>query len=230
MTRGARGGQRGAGRARGDGRRRRRPPPARASSCWRRSTRTRRSRSSCDRNGPGMQQMAYRVDDVEAGLRASCASAACGCSTTRPARHRRLADQLRPPQGRRRRARRAGRARRARGLTPPGAAWDGARSVTPCCADGLPTSTSGADAARPGTPGEHRRAADPRRDPGRRTRRRGLAGLDRARVLPRRSPSARTRSDMFEGLATARQGPAQVAARRRGPDPRARARARRSSR
>ena len=64
-----------------------------------------------DRSGPGIQQMAYRVTDLERGRARPCASAASGCCTTAPARHLGLAGQLRPPQGRRRRARRAGRAR-----------------------------------------------------------------------------------------------------------------------
>src|SRR3954463_14117795 len=34
-----------------------------------------------DRSGPGLQQLAYRVADLDA-VSATCASAACGCSTT----------------------------------------------------------------------------------------------------------------------------------------------------
>ena len=80
------------------------------SSCSRRCGRTPRSRSSWTGSGPGIQQVAYTVDDVEAvaatlrerGLRVLYDDAA--------ARHRRLPGQLRAPQGRRRRPRRAGRA------------------------------------------------------------------------------------------------------------------------
>ena len=65
-----------------------------------------------DRSGPGMQQLAYRVEDVDAvsatlrdrGVRLLYDVAA--------ARYVGLARQLRPPQGRRRGAHRAGRARR----------------------------------------------------------------------------------------------------------------------
>jgi methylmalonyl-CoA/ethylmalonyl-CoA epimerase len=47
-----------------------------------------------DRSGPGVQQVAYTVADVDApALRRG------------PARHRRVTHQLRPPQGRRRRTR-----------------------------------------------------------------------------------------------------------------------------
>ena len=62
-----------------------------------------------DRSGPGMQQLAYRVEDVDA-VSPPCASAASASCTTSPARYVGLARQLRPPQGRRRGAHRAGRA------------------------------------------------------------------------------------------------------------------------
>ena len=78
-----------------------------------------------DRSGPGIQQMAYRVEDVDAvsevlrerGLRLLYPEA--------EARHVELADQLHPPQGRRRHPRRAGGAgegrppTRATGQRPP---------------------------------------------------------------------------------------------------------------
>ena len=35
-----------------------------------------------DRSGPGMQQLAYRVERRRRGLARPCASAACGCCTT----------------------------------------------------------------------------------------------------------------------------------------------------
>ena len=40
--------------------------PAAACSCSRRSTRPRRIAKFLDRHGPGLQQLAYRVDDLEA--------------------------------------------------------------------------------------------------------------------------------------------------------------------
>ena len=43
----------------------------------------RRSRSSSTAAGPGVQQVAYTVRRRRRGQRARCASAACGCSTTR---------------------------------------------------------------------------------------------------------------------------------------------------
>ena len=65
-----------------------------------------------DRSGPGMQQLAYRVEDVEA-VSADPARARPAPAVRRASpRHLRLPRQLRPPQGRRRRPDRAGRARR----------------------------------------------------------------------------------------------------------------------
>ena len=64
-----------------------------------------------DRSGPGLQQLAYRVTDVEqvsAVLREPRAAAAV---RRPPPRHLGQPDQLRPPQGRRRGPRRARRAR-----------------------------------------------------------------------------------------------------------------------
>ena len=72
-----------------------------------------------DRSGPGLQQLAYRVTDVdqvsavlrERGVRLLYDESRRG---TAGSRH-----QLHPPQGRRRRARRAGRAGRRRPATDP---------------------------------------------------------------------------------------------------------------
>ena len=89
--------------------------PARASSCSRRSTPESTIAKFLDRSGPGLQQLAYRVDRRRGGRARSCASAACACCTTSPGAARPDSpDQLRAPQGRRRRARRARRARRRR--------------------------------------------------------------------------------------------------------------------
>ena len=38
-----------------------------------------------DRNGPGLQQLAYRVTDIDAACVASCGTRACDCCTTRRA-------------------------------------------------------------------------------------------------------------------------------------------------
>ena len=56
------------------------------SSCSRRCLRAARSRKFLDRNGPGVQQVAYTVDGHRRGVGARCASAGCGCSTTQPRR------------------------------------------------------------------------------------------------------------------------------------------------
>ena len=63
-----------------------------------------------DRSGPGIQQMAYRVTDVEAVCRI-LRERGLRLLYDEPRRgHVRLPGQLHPPQGRRRRARRARRA------------------------------------------------------------------------------------------------------------------------
>ena len=68
------------------------------------------------RSGPGLQQLAFRVEDVEA-VSATLRERGAAPALRRPqARHRRQPGQLRPPQGRRRRARRAGPAGRHRAL------------------------------------------------------------------------------------------------------------------
>ena len=112
MERRARGDQRGAGRARGDGGRRRHV----RRSCIQLLAPLDESSTIAkflDRSGPGLQQLAYRVDRRRAGLR-DPARARPPAAVRRPeARHRRLTDQLHPPQGRRRRPRRARRARRS---------------------------------------------------------------------------------------------------------------------
>ena len=69
------------------------------------------------RSGPGLQQLAYRVTDIDAGL-GDPARARPPPAVRRPeARDRRQPGQLRAPQGRRRRAGRAGRTRRLVALT-----------------------------------------------------------------------------------------------------------------
>ncbi len=64
-----------------------------------------------DRSGPGVQQMAYRVTDVDAGLGDPARARRPPAVRRAPPRHVELADQLHPPQGRRRGAGRAGRNR-----------------------------------------------------------------------------------------------------------------------
>ena len=71
-----------------------------------------------DRSGPGLQQLAYRVTDVEAGRAVLRERGVRLLYDAAAARHRGLPDQLHPPQGRRRRARRARRAG-AHGLSHP---------------------------------------------------------------------------------------------------------------
>ena len=64
-----------------------------------------------DRSGEGIQQVAYGVDDIDAASeRAARARPAAALRRAAP-RHRRLTGQLRPPEGRRRRARRTRRGR-----------------------------------------------------------------------------------------------------------------------
>ena len=71
-----------------------------------------------DRSGPGLQQLAYRVTDVEQ-VSAILRERGRPPAVRRPeARHGGLPDQLHPPQGRRRRARRARPAGRHRPLSP----------------------------------------------------------------------------------------------------------------
>ena len=70
-----------------------------------------------DRNGPGLQQLAYTVDDIDATSARAARPRAAAALRRAPARHRGLPDQLRAPQGRRRRADRAGRT----GLPAPAA-------------------------------------------------------------------------------------------------------------
>ena len=70
-----------------------------------------------DRSGPGLQQLAYRVTDLEAVSRDPAGARRPPAVRRAPAWDERLARQLRPPQGRRRRPRGAGRARRSRPLS-----------------------------------------------------------------------------------------------------------------
>ena len=62
-----------------------------------------------DKRGPGMQQIAYRVSDLDALTRAAARPGHPAAVRRAPPRHSELADQLHPPQGRRRRADRTGR-------------------------------------------------------------------------------------------------------------------------
>ena len=67
------------------------------------------------RSGPGLQQLAFRVDDVEA-VSATLRERGPAAALRRPqARHGRQPGELRPPEGRRRRPGRAGPARAAVG-------------------------------------------------------------------------------------------------------------------
>ena len=78
------------------------------SSCSPRSTRSSTIAKFLDRSGPGMQQLAYRVTDLEA-VSAVLRERGVRLLYDEPrARHLGLARQLRPPQGRGRRARGAG--------------------------------------------------------------------------------------------------------------------------
>ena len=61
-----------------------------------------------DRNGPGLQQLAYRVDDVRAAAEAGQSRRRSGPCTTSRAAARPVVDQFPAPQGRRRGAGRAG--------------------------------------------------------------------------------------------------------------------------
>ncbi|GGF56023.1 hypothetical protein GCM10011519_32440 [Marmoricola endophyticus] len=71
-----------------------------------------------DRNGPGLQQLAYRVVDVEATAAILRERGLRLLYDAPPSRHRRQPGQLHPPQGRRRRPRGAGRARGRSPLSP----------------------------------------------------------------------------------------------------------------
>ncbi len=57
-----------------------------------------------DRSGPGLQQLAYTVADVEATARRVAGPRPAAALRHPAAGHGRLADQLRAPQGRRRRS------------------------------------------------------------------------------------------------------------------------------
>ena len=57
----------------------------RGCSCWPRPAPTRRSPSSSTAAGPGLQQLAYTVADVEATA-AALRARGCGCSTRSPRR------------------------------------------------------------------------------------------------------------------------------------------------
>ena len=152
-----------------------------------------------DRNGPGIQQMAYRVTDIDAVCAHPARAAACACCTTSRARARRQPHQLRAPEGRRRRPRRAGRARR-RALIQ-------ARGTDSCPARGTcfppvtsPQTTCTTDAKDPqcstsSTP------SCPATAPPRRTRTSSSPRPTGA------SPSTRTRQNMFEGVATRDKDP-----------------------
>ena len=61
-----------------------------------------------DKRGPGIQQLAYRVSDLESPHRAAARAGRPAALRGAAARHSELADQLHPPQGRRRRTDRVG--------------------------------------------------------------------------------------------------------------------------
>ena len=63
-----------------------------------------------DKRGPGLQQFAYRVSDLDALSRAAARAGRPAALRRAAPRHRELPDQLHPPQGCGRRAGRAGRA------------------------------------------------------------------------------------------------------------------------
>ena len=63
-----------------------------------------------DRSGPGVQQVAYRVDDIDGGQRDPARARAAPALRRAQARHVELTRELHPPQGRRRHPRRARRA------------------------------------------------------------------------------------------------------------------------
>ena len=162
--------------------------PAPASSCSRRSTDESTIAKFLDRTGPGIQQLAYRVADVDAVSRD-------------PARARR-APAVRRPAARHRRTRRinfvhpkdAGGVLRRAGRAGRRPRTETGDVRTPDVTRALPTGNSRPHrpAARPDQ--EHRRAADPRRHPGRRHHRGGLRRPRAARVLPRRDrPQGRGR-------------------------------------
>ena len=84
----------------------------RASSCSPRSNEDSTIAKFLDRSGPGLQQLAFRVTDVEEVSRVLRERGLRLLYDAPQAGYGGLADQLHPPQGRRRRARRAGGARR----------------------------------------------------------------------------------------------------------------------
>ena len=177
---GARGGQRGAGRPRGDARRRRLRHPHPAARAARAPEST--IAKFIARNGPGIQQLAYRVADVEA---VSATLRERGVRLLYDAPKRGTSDspgQLRPPQGRRRRAGRAGRAR-------------GRRTECRITADVRVTLTVNSSVTIRRLPDlEVHRAGDPRRHPRRRHRAGRLRGHRRFPRPTGQSPSTRTRT------------------------------------
>ena len=218
----AHGDQRGAGRARGDavrpGRLRGGRPAAGPAAPGL------ADRTFLDRSGPGIQQLAYRVVDIEAAA-PRCANGACGCSTTSPA--------AAPPD------------RGSTSCTPrtPAAcssSWSSRRGPTvepglsgsarhssrsgryqrlPYCAVtfGIPRNVTGPEAAVQEIldailADEHGAIG-------------GLAVPDHYRGITVHADEV----DMFAGHPVPGQGPAQEPAPRRGADPGARPRARRSS-
>ena len=82
--------------------------PARPCNCSRRSARTPRSGSSSTARDPGVQQVAYRVTDIDAATEALRAKGLRVLYDEAGPRHREQPRELRAPQGRRRRAHRAG--------------------------------------------------------------------------------------------------------------------------
>ena len=212
------------------------PRPSACTRCTRRPTRSRASARRCSpsatastriqllapltpestiakfigRSGPGLQQLAFRVDRRRGGERDPARARAAAALRRPQARHGRQPGELRPPQGRRRRPRRAGRAGGDSATEPPGLdRW-------------LPAGNIALTASPPRQrrPGRHR--VNEIRD----------AILSRLSSTPWpgwpcRSPTARVagpqgRAGHVRGPAHQGEGPAQVAARRGGAHPRAR--------
>ena len=166
----------------------------------------------------------------------SCARGACGCSTTRPRRHGRLPGELRPPQGRRRRAGRTGRAGVVQLAAAHSRIWCGPTGAGHCgtghrparCAAGhqpalktllisnlfrTPSPRTG------GIPMDQIRAAVNAEDPNALSDHRQPAGPGRLR----RDGGAGRRGRHVRRPGHPRQGPAQVAAPAAGADPGGRA-------
>ena len=159
------------------------------------------------RNGPGLQQLAFRVDDVEA-VSATLRERGLRLLYDEPqAGHVGQPGQLRAPQGRRRRARRAGRARAALKTRTRGTCYPSVTSASPR------TRTARTPSRR--SPGRQRCTRS--RTPSSPTTSAPWPGLPVPESY-RGVVVRKDEQDMFEGLPDQGQGPPQVAARRRGGD------------